>query len=61
MDGGTWEATVHGVAKSCTQLSNFTVITDKRILSLDKNTDFTNWQQFFHWTVSIELSHELTF
>ena len=24
MDGGTWEATVHGVAKSHTQLSDFT-------------------------------------
>ena len=24
MDGGTWYATVHGVAKSQTQLSNFT-------------------------------------
>ena len=26
MDGGTWEATVHGVAKSRTQLTNFTFI-----------------------------------
>ena len=24
MDRGTWEATVHGIAKSWTQLSNFT-------------------------------------
>ena len=24
MDGGTWQATVHGVTKSQTQLSNFT-------------------------------------
>ena len=24
MDGGTWQATVHGVSKSLTQLSNFT-------------------------------------
>ena len=24
MDGGTWQATVHGVAKSRTQLSDFT-------------------------------------
>ena len=24
MDGGTWQATVHGVAKSRTRLSNFT-------------------------------------
>ena len=24
MDGGTWQATVHGVAKSWTRLSNFT-------------------------------------
>ena len=24
MDGGAWEAAVHGVAKSLTQLSNFT-------------------------------------
>ena len=23
-DGGTWQATVHGVAKSCIQLSDFT-------------------------------------
>ena len=26
MDGGAWEATVHGVAKSQTQLSDFTFI-----------------------------------
>ena len=25
MDGGAWQVTVHGVAKSCTQLSNFTI------------------------------------
>ena len=27
MDGGAWGATVHGVAKSWTQLSNFTSLT----------------------------------
>ena len=26
MDGGAWRATVHGVAKSQTQLSNFTAM-----------------------------------
>ena len=28
MDGGAWEATVHGVAKSRTRLSNFTLNSD---------------------------------
>ena len=27
MDGGAWQATVHGVAKSRTQLSDFTLLT----------------------------------
>ena len=27
MDGGAWEATVHGVAKSQTRLSDFTIVT----------------------------------
>ena len=28
MDGGAWQATVHGVAKSQTQLSNFTYLVE---------------------------------
>ena len=31
MDGGAWQATVHGVAKSWTQLSNFTTTITKNI------------------------------
>ena len=29
MDGGAWQATVHGIAKSWTRLSNFTTTTTK--------------------------------
>ena len=34
MDGGAWQATVHGVAKSRTQLSNFTIDGTKDFLAL---------------------------
>ena len=34
MDGGTWQATVHGVAKSRTRLSNFTSNAEDRGQSL---------------------------
>ena len=30
-DGGAWRATVHGVAKSRTQLSNYTATTDTEL------------------------------
>ena len=33
MDGGTWPATVHGVAKSQTQLSDFTFTFQSLILA----------------------------
>ena len=33
MDGGAWWATVHGVAKSWTQLSYFTHTTDYEVVS----------------------------
>ena len=32
MDGGAWRATVHGVAKSQTQLSDFTTLLSVRII-----------------------------
>ena len=31
MDGGAWQATVRGVSKSRTRLSNFTTTTTKRV------------------------------
>ena len=31
MDGGAWQATVHGVTKSQTQLSDFTSLLDKQM------------------------------
>ena len=36
MDGGAWEAAVHGAAKSQTQLSDFTLV------SLYSQKNFTN-------------------
>ena len=42
MDGGAWWATVHGVAKSRTQLSNFTQLT------LDKG----DWVAYIHYQIS---------
>ena len=35
MDGGAWRATVHGVAKSQTRLSDFTYFTFKTWLASD--------------------------
>ena len=35
MDGGAWRATVHGVAKSQTRLSDFTYFTFKTCLASD--------------------------
>ena len=45
MDGGTWYATVHGVAKSWTWLSDFTII---RLYSISFNISFSNtWTKNF--------------
>ena len=43
MDRGAWWATVHGVAKSRTQLSNFTQLT------LNKGGD---WVAYIHYQIS---------
>ena len=43
MEGGAWWATVHGVAKSRTQLSNFTQLT------LNKGGD---WVAYIHYQIS---------
>ena len=37
MDRGVWQATVHGVAKSQTRLSNQTTTTDKTVAISDAN------------------------
>ena len=34
MDGGPWEATVHGVAKSRTRLSDFTIASLENLVQL---------------------------
>ena len=41
MDGGAWWAAVHGVAKSWTQLSNFTFTFHFHALEKDMATHFT--------------------
>ena len=38
MDGGAWKATVHGVAKSWTRLSNFTFTFHFRALEKEMET-----------------------
>ena len=43
MDGGALYATVHGIAKSRTRLSNFTGSLDKPVSSAEK----ANWQPFY--------------
>ena len=43
MDGGAWYATVHGIAKSRTRLSNFTGSLEKPVSSAEK----ANWQPFY--------------
>ena len=43
MDGGAWRATVHGIAKSRTQLSDFTyLLTYLMMLVLKKKKKVTN-------------------
>ena len=49
MDRGAWWATVHGVAKSRTRLSNFTHITH--------TTSPTESKRLFYTSVSLLLSH----
>ena len=45
MDGGAWWATVHGVAKSWTQLSDFTLLLGRKVMtnvdSILKSRDIT--------------------
>ena len=47
MDRGAWQATVHGVAKSQTQLSNFTLTINSWL-----NSSIQNWE---NWEVTVEI------
>ena len=47
MDGGAWEATVHGVTKSQTQLSNFTFTFHFRALEEEMATH----SSIFAWRI----------
>ena len=59
MDGGTWQATVHGVAKSRTWLSNFTVTFFFSILcytvvgTIFISTNISQGLPFFHILLNI--------
>ena len=46
MDRGAWWATVHGVAKSQTRLSDFTFFLNKRILKI-RTSLFEIWYQLY--------------
>ena len=46
MDGEAWQATVHGVAKSQTRLSDFTFFLNKRILKI-RTSLFEIWYQLY--------------
>ena len=42
MDGGAWQATVHGVAKSWTRLNDFTFTFNVQILESDRNLNLSS-------------------
>ena len=52
MDGGAWWATVHGVAKSWTQLSDFTSLHSHPYMTTGKTIALTRWKLCWQTNVS---------
>ena len=72
MDRGAWQATVHGVAKSRTRMSNFTFKSPERINFKKVERDYLAYQILLHtiryckirkvrYRISSHLAHSKTF
>ena len=59
MDGGAWEAAVHGVTKSPTQLSDFTFLSLFQYCCLGNPTDRGAWWATVHGVTGSEVTEEL--
>ena len=58
MDGGTWWATVHGVAKSRTRLSDFTYLLKDGVAKNGYHENTVVWDVSSGWRVSLGIHHK---